>query len=332
VLDVQKIHERYGDIVRLAPNELSFTKAEAWNDILMYRAGHQPFPKNQEFYGPPPGQVHSIITTPNHDDHARMRRLMGFAFTKKALESQEPMIQMYVELLISRLKSKVDEEDDAVLDIVPWYNFTTFDIVGDLGLGEPFGCLRDSNYHPWVLLVQTYIKATILVAAIRHYPLLESLLVRCLPKRVMTEQRQHYELVVERVHRRMNLEKKRPDIMSHVLEQNDENGMTIAEIEATLNILMVAGSETSATALSGITHFLTKSPQVLQELVSEIRTTFKNDKDITLAATRDLPYLNATIKEGLRVCNPVTKGLPRLVPKGGDTVCGYWLPGGVSTS
>ena len=107
------------------------------------------------------------------------------------------------------------------------------------------------------------------------------------------------------------------------LEQNDKNCMSVAEIEATLNILMMAGSETTATALNGITHFVMRSLNISQRLGSEIRTASGCEDGTTLAATRELLYLNAAIPEGLRICNPALKALPRIDPNGCNIVCWY---------
>ena len=44
--------------------------------------------------------------------------------------------------------------------------------------------------------------------------------------------------------------------------------------------------------------------------------------------TNSLPYLNAVVKEALRLHAPVGVVLERLVPKGGVTLCGRFLPEG----
>ena len=41
VFDQAKIHEKYGDIVRIAPDEISFANEEAWTDIYTFRRGHK---------------------------------------------------------------------------------------------------------------------------------------------------------------------------------------------------------------------------------------------------------------------------------------------------
>ena len=335
--NVRDIHLKYGPIVRIAPDEISFAKAEGWPDIFQTRAGHLSFPKNPVWWSAQPGQPDSIISVKSTEDHTRMRKLLHHGFTERALREQEPILQNYVGMLIDRLskcatspEAKLD--GGAVLDIVEWLNFTTFDIVGDLAFGESFNCLRDSRYHPWVALIFNHFRASALVAAVRFYPLLNALLMKCLPKSVMKIQRDHYQLVVDKVRRRLNLEVDRPDFMSHVIRYNDDEGMSQSEIEATFNIIIVAGSETTATTLSGTLNYLTRNPDKMRTLTNEIRTCFPTEQAIALSTLRDLPYLNAVLNEGLRLCPPIPAGLPRLVPEGGDTVCGQWMPGGTAVS
>jgi hypothetical protein len=38
---MHKMNEKYGDVIRLAPNEISFAVEEAWRDIYMYRPDHK---------------------------------------------------------------------------------------------------------------------------------------------------------------------------------------------------------------------------------------------------------------------------------------------------
>lgn len=81
--------------------------------------------------------IHSILSA-NNADHARYRRLLAHAFSKKALHEQEYLPLAYIHLLTSRLHGIVSSSKDhgAVVVIVKWLNFTTFDIVGVSALGE----------------------------------------------------------------------------------------------------------------------------------------------------------------------------------------------------
>ena len=68
------------------------------------------------------------------------------------------------------------------------------------------------------------------------------------------------------------------------------------------------------------------NPDKLQLLNKEIREAFKSVKDITFDSIANLKYLNACIKEGLRIYPPVPVGSPRAIPEGGKLVLGQWIP------
>jgi cytochrome P450 len=278
----------------------------------------------------------NIITTLDPATHARMRKLLSTSFTERSLKSQEPLIELYADLLISRLREIVatpaNQANGVLLNIVDWLNYFTIDIIGDLAFGESFDCLKNSNYHPWVKTLNNFLKGMVYLAATRFYPSVEYLMFKMLPKSVMEMQRKHTEFANERINRRLNLEKDRPDLMTPFMKDNVGFGkMSLREIQSNFAILIVAGADTTATTLSGTLNYLIQSPQVLQKLVSEIRTSFEREAKITIAVASGLPYLNAVINEGLRLCNPVPGGLPRMVPKGGDTYAGHWIPENVGT-
>jgi cytochrome P450 len=336
VHDLRKLHEKYGEAVRTAPDEVSFAAPQAWHDILDHLPEGDVFPKNPRWYKLPNGKPDpGMPMTCVFEDHNRMRKLMEHGFTQKALRAQEAIIQSYVSLLMTRLRERAAAggPQGGVVDMVDWFNFTAFDIVGDLGFGEPFGCLEESRYHPWITMVFDYVKALTLTAMVRHYPVLETILMRLLPQSLLEKQKQHFQHVADKIDRRMNLETQRDDFVTPLITRNkDMKAMSMLEIQSTLNIAIVAGSETTATSLSGLANSLVQHPAVLQKLVSEIRGTFAREEDITMAATKDLPYLNACIWEGLRTSSPTPCGMPRMSPARGGTVCGRPLPGNTFVS
>ena len=75
----------------------------------------------------------------------------------------------YIDLLIQRLQVQCKEGN--TVDIAAWYNWITFDIIGDLAFGEPFGCLEASDYHPWVRTIFDAVRAGVVIQLLGHYPL-----------------------------------------------------------------------------------------------------------------------------------------------------------------
>lgn len=104
--------------------------------------------------------------------------------------------------------------------------------------------------------------------------------------------------------------------------------MTVEEMYTSAQVLIVAGSETTATGLTAATYFLLSQPLTWQKLCSEIRGRFAQEADITIQSTAGLAYLNAVIDETLRLAPPGPGTFPRTVPTSGKMVCGRWVPGG----
>lgn len=118
--------------------------------------------------------------------------------------------------------------------------------------------------------------------------------------------------------------------MSYILNADGEKGMTIEETYTAAQVLIVAGSETSATALCGSTYLLLSNPSALARLASEVRAAFPTEADILPHAAAGLPYLNAVVEEALRLSPPGPGTFPRRVPEGGRVVCGRFVPGGTA--
>ncbi|KAK2765509.1 hypothetical protein FQN54_008363 [Arachnomyces sp. PD_36] len=334
VFQIQKLHEKYGDIVRTSPNALSFRDSQAWKDIYGHRTqGQKNMIKDTVFYGPPDTGNDNLLVS-SDEDHTRQRRLLAHAFSEKALRDQEPLIGIYVDLLVKRLYDQVDGPTRGKVDMVKWYNFTTFDVIGDLSFGEPFNCLEKDEYHSWVSMVFQGVKGGTFLAAARYYPWISYLVSTFfIPKRLVELREENLTLSAAKVTRRIALGTNRPDFISYILKHNEtEKGMARAEIDSNANILIVAGSETIATFLSGCTFYILKHREVYDKLVEVIRSTFRTEADITFSNLQTLPYLDAVVNETLRLYPPVAIGLPRKVPEGGAVLCGHYIPEGKAVS
>ena len=103
-------------------------------------------------------------------------------------------------------------------------------------------------------------------------------------------------------------------------------------MSVTLTSSSIAGSDTTATALTAVTWFLCSQPSLLSKLQQEVRSAFKSYAEIDALSASRLPYLHAVCLEALRLYPPVPTGMPRLVSDGGSHIDGYFVPGGVSST
>jgi len=85
------------------------------------------------------------------------------------------------------------------------------------------------------------------------------------PKHVLQQDRDHFQYRAEKVRQRLAKQTDRADWMHYITKhREDKDAMAMDEIDATVGIMLVAGSETTGTALTGATHHLVKNPDVLE--------------------------------------------------------------------
>lgn len=217
--------------------------------------------------------------------------------------------------------------------MVSYLNFTTFDIMGDLTFGEPLGLLEKSEYIPWVTTIFAALKAGTFLRAMKYFPILAAFGEKLVPRSLIKLRDQHFAYSAERVTKRIEQkELDRPDIWHLVLKQEDEKALTLKEMHSNASLFMGAGTETTATELSGTIYYLLKNPTKMARLVKEIRGAFPTAQDISMEKLAQIPYLFAVLEEGLRMYPPVPSGLPRLSPPEGASVAGKYIPPGYRVS
>lgn len=107
--------------------------------------------------------------------------------------------------------------------------------------------------------------------------------------------------------------------------------MSFEELSGNALILVLAGSETTATLLSGCIYLLLSNPDKLEKLKQEVRSTFKNETEINGNSVNRLSYMLAVLNEALRLYPPITSTLTRTVPPGGEFIADHFTAAGVST-
>jgi cytochrome P450 len=328
-------HERYGDVVRISPNELTFRTSQSMQDIYGFRAGHQNMKKSFLHTGPVKvGQTTTLQYVPSDADHGRQRRALSHAFSHQALMDQEPIVQDYMSKVVSRLRQFA--RDEQAVDICDWFNYFTFDTMGDLAFGESFGCLDEGKYQEWVDKLFMTIKDGTLIQFSRRIGGIGTWAQTFLAWGLGVGDAGSYHIhhTRQKVLNRLSMQDiDHRDFIWYILLQKEKGfELTQDEIIANAGLFIVAGSETTANALSGLIARLIWNPRVYEKLVSEIRGKFNDEAAIDFKAITAMPYLNAVIEEILRVHPPVPAGPPRVVPPGGDTIDGNYIPGGTTVS
>ena len=233
-MNTRRLHDKYGPVVRLSPNELCFNSAQAWNDIYGHRIGRRDYAKDPIHVGsvdPLPGV--STISMADHDTHARQRKALSYGFSKKALHEQEDIMQEYVNKLQKNFW-KFSNKNEA-FDIVKWFNFITFDVIGDLAFGESFGCLDEGEFHWWIPLIFDAVKAGALEQATRRFATpgssTQKWLMKCIPNELRERRKDHLSYSREKVMKRIQDTKtQRKDFTHYIMKQAEHYDLSQDEI------------------------------------------------------------------------------------------------------
>lgn len=327
---ISKLHDEYGDIVRTASNELSFTTASAWKEIYGNKVGwDNVYEKNEVVYLQGNQENSNIFFAPSRH-HAPVRKLLAPAFSVRAVRDQEYLVQKCVDQFISSLQKRSGEayfpNETGIADMAAWFNFETFDVLSSLAFGASIGSLESGDYHPWVSVVYGAIKhSTFLQAAYRLKPY-HRILERLIPQDMESQYETHLKNCATTIRTRIEApEPERKDILSYIVDQ-----LPYDELLDNVNIIVTAGGDATATTMTSIVYYITHSPHAYNALTKEIREAFDKEEDITFSEVAKLKYLKAVMDETMRMHPSVPVGLPRIVPKGGRFIDGEFVPGGVS--
>ena len=165
------------------------------------------------------------------------------------------------------------------------------------------------------------------------------MLIRLVPASMLQKREDMLNYSVAHVNKRLDLGDKteRPDFTTFMLKETKKGdpAMTREEMQTNAEILVIAGSETTATLLAGLTFLLTRAPEKLARATKEVRDMFSEDSRDQINSTtvsQRLPYLHACIKEALRFYPPTPFGMARKIVGSGSVIDGQLVPPGTSVS
>lgn len=325
------LHQKYGPIVRISPNDLAVDGSVGFPQVFQHRPGKPEWPKHRGFYFD--GDEVSLIAG-GQEIHRRLRRQLNHAFSDASMYEQEPIVKKYIQLLCSRLGELAATGE--TVDLVRWFNFMAFDIIGDLMFADSFHSLDGGNYHPWVLGIFEGTRGGARKRAFMKFPWLTPILGSWgRSAKLMAKEVENRQLAAEKAMLRKAQGESpngRRDFMTYMLKKNRDGKPGFSDMEVMMNspLLVIAGSETTATTLSSLFFHagLPQNRSIYETLTKEIREAFGSPDEIDMKSTARLQYLQATIEETLRIYPAAAETPPRVSP--GAELEGEFVPEGVS--
>lgn len=217
--DTAALHRRYGPVVRVAPNELAFADSSSWKDIM--GGGSKELAKWGDVYLLPAFMAPHLQNTVDKEHHKMLRRAVAPGFSDQSLRAQEPLVSKYIQNLTERLRESCSAGKD-VFNMEKWYRFTVFDIIGDLALGESFGCLNSAEFHPWIQGMTDAGKVMWLLTAASMYPVARKVSNWLFEKVATKGFELHNNLVKPMMERRVAQGTNRQDMINPIVMKKDE--------------------------------------------------------------------------------------------------------------
>lgn len=347
--DAIALHRKYAPpgshfapIVRLAPNMYSLKTPEK----LVYGVGSK-MPKSEWYEGwkHPSPERWTLFTDRNIKRHAESRRVYAGLYAMSALLSYEAYVDDCADIFLRRLgemSSLSQQHGRRVVDMGHWLQCYAFDVIGAITYGKRFGFLDEGKDLGGTIgaLDRNMAYSTLVGVYAWLHPYLYAILERFFPKSGAAGRaylmRFAGEALAQRRAERARGKKERADgepedFVDKMLDMQEEKpGVGDYHVFALTMSNIVAGSDTTALSLSSVLYHLVRTPRALRKLREEIargveEVMFTSER-VGFKASQEMPYLQACIKEGLRL-HPGT-GLPlwRTVNEGGATISGQYFP------
>ncbi|KAI1467491.1 cytochrome P450 [Daldinia caldariorum] len=311
--EIRKMHEIYGPMVRINPDEVHCSDFRFMNEIYAGGGRKRNKPLHQVSGSASPQFIHtktrsmefSSFATADHDLHRSRRAPVAKFFSKAQIAQLEPLVQRLAQQLCDKMLAQKGTGEP--IDISMAYSCYTADAISDYCFGESLGYLDQESWEP------NYLKSLISILNTVH-------LFRYFPS-------------LNRISTASN-KRGRPTIFAELLNSTlPEQEKTIPRLTGQASALMGGGTGTTSWALSVITYYLLTQPKILRKLTDELRGAVPDPQSLPPWTTLEkLPYLSAVIQEGLRLSYGVPERSAR-VAVGEDLVYhGEWKPEGSKTS
>ncbi|KAH9238577.1 hypothetical protein K456DRAFT_1826866 [Colletotrichum gloeosporioides 23] len=331
---IEQQFQIYGDVVRIAPNDLVFRTPQAYKDIYGSTRRREIFVKTDmqdlsEFTGFPDL---GVAAERNPETHAQVARALQPSFSSRVLQGCHGVIHQVVDEFVTQLERRGE------VNLTEWVDYFAHDISGELVYNREAKIMKSGDPMPDVIASRKMSYLGAVIVALKRFPLLKFPLFVCLIPWALASGISTFGKTVQGYARARiakggkvrHLDLLEPIIPAEGSIVSQESKKRSDDwIVAQANSLMAGALGPVTNAIISSILLLCDSPETMKRLQEEVRATFESYDDITVEACQSAcPYLNAVIEEDLRLVTPAPFGLPRYSP--GAEVDGHFVPSGVT--
>jgi cytochrome P450 len=329
-----ELHQKHGTIVRYGINCVSISDPAAITTIYTNRAKFISADSYKTLIGVSDGkEVYTVISAPDQL-HAALRRSVAAAFTPTAVLDYEKYIDQTIPELLEELEKR------KIFDFAEMMTFYSMDAASRFAFSETLGCIRNGSdvgnmigtvrerflyWGRWSSLsrLERLIHRNPITL---HLPRTPSNMVKLATTKLQTRVTQ-----MSKSSNNGGSVEKKDDLLQRYLDastQYPDTLNTMGIVGMLMSTISGAGDTTAGT-MGATFYYLLKNPDTIAKLRTEL-----HDAGVPLipayAQIRDLPYLDAVIKEAMRLFPLVNLPLERVVPAGGATIAGHFFRQGTT--
>ncbi|KAF1920436.1 cytochrome P450 [Ampelomyces quisqualis] len=312
----ESLFEEYQtDVIRTGPREVTIYCVDAVPLIhgSMSRCRKGPWYASAAHVG-----AASTHTARDKEEHRRRRKSWDYAFNAKALREYAPRLDRHALTLMSRLKEQARLPSIRITD---WFNFYSFDVMGDVGFSRSFGMMEKGEEDPMIKLLHDSLSP---MSIFNHINWALNLATRTeAGAKALVD---HIDWTGKVLQERAKNIPKENDVFSWLLDPMTSK--VTPELNADSRLLVVAGSDTTAATFAWLAYELCKSPQIQAKLRKSIDAIAPSKPHLNVEDVANCAYLDGVINETLRLHPAVPSGVQRETPPEGLTLPnGIYIPG-----
>ena len=315
-VNIQAFHEKYGQVVRHGPSEVSFVSSRAWQNIYgrvtpIGSPDKVQLPKittRGETNGP-----ESIINA-SDDSHSRMRKLLWSGFNDKGILDRGNIVNRYLNDLTKTFALAM--KDGSAVDVGNVLDEWNANFLEDFAFtGDKTKSTKSTRVEVDAIYQWHY--QTPFLRMAEDFPILASFFGYFRPRGWKTCRQRIVAHAKNNVLSRLSdASEQSGDLLSLALS-DEKSPNKIPEAVGNAAVMIIAGSDAASTAMTGTLYWLFRSPHALRKVQEELRDTFESEEDITISVSESkTPYLMACVHEGLRLYPPAPGIFYRRVPEG----------------
>ncbi|QSZ33683.1 hypothetical protein DSL72_005254 [Monilinia vaccinii-corymbosi] len=328
--------EIYGPLARIGPNDLICSDPDVIRRMSSAKSGYRRSNFYSSFSFIP--DRYNMLSTTDEKIHADLKAKTAAGYSGKDVENLEQSIDRQINAFIGLIERKYlsTPAEFRPVDFARKIQYLTLDATTDTAFGKAFGCIgQDDDMYGYIKTINQLLPAAV-IAGIFPWLVTLSRSFICKPFLPTEKDESGFGKLMQVgnniVAERFGESKKTQNDM---LGSFVAHGLSEEEARSESLLQVIAGTETTATAISAILLYITTSSSCYTALQAAIDDSINGGKissPVTDAEARAIPYLQAVIKEGLRIFPVVGGILPKVVPEGGDIINGFKIPGGTNIS